>query len=48
MMLIHELINKDLNIVPKEAPLIILHSKSDICMANNGNYIKHNRQIDRR
>ena len=34
-MLINELLNKDPDIVPKEAPLIILDSKYDVSMANN-------------
>ena len=34
--------------VPKEAPLIVLDSKSDMCMANNGKDIKHTRRIARR
>ena len=35
-MLIHELFNKDTDIVPDEAPLILLDSNSSVCMANNG------------
>ena len=35
-MLIHELLNKDPDIVPEEAPLIVLYGKSAMCMANNG------------
>ena len=31
-MLIHELLNKDPDIVPEEDPLIVLDSKYDICM----------------
>ena len=34
--------------VPKEAPLIVLDSKSVMCMAKNGKYIKHTRHIARR
>ena len=34
--------------VPKEAHLIILDSKYDICMANNGKDTKHTRHIARR
>ena len=34
--------------VPKEAPLIALDSKSSICMANNGKDTKHTRYIARR
>ena len=46
-MLIHELINEDPDMVPKEAPLIVLDSKSAMCVANNGKYIKHTRHIAR-
>ena len=35
-MLIHEFLNKDPYIFPEEAPMIILDSKSDVCIANNG------------
>ena len=31
--------------VPKESPLIVLDSKSAICMANNGKDTKHTRHI---
>ena len=44
-MLIHELLNKDPDIVPEEAPLIVLDSKSAMCMAKNGTYTKHTRNI---
>ena len=47
-MLIHELLNKDTDMVPKEAPLIVLDSKSAMCMAKNGKDTKHNRHISRR
>ena len=47
-MLIHELLNKDTDIVPEESPLIILESKSAICMANNGKDTKHIRHIPSR
>ena len=47
-MLIHELLNKDSFIVPGEAPLIVLDSKSDMCMAKNGKDTKHTRHIARR
>ena len=47
-MLIHELINKDPDIVPKEAPLIVLDSKFDMCMAKNGKDTKHTGQIAKR
>ena len=46
-MLIHELLNKDLDIVPEEAPLIVLDSKSAMCMAKNGINTKHTRHIAR-
>ena len=46
-MLIHELLNKDQDIVPEEAPMIVLDGKSDMCMANNGNNAKHTRHIAR-
>ena len=35
-MLIHEFSNKYPHIVPEEAPLIVLDSKSDMCISNNG------------
>ena len=34
--------------VPKEAPLIVLDSKSDMCMAKNGKDTKHNIHISGR
>ena len=34
--------------VPKEAHLILLDSKSAMCMANNGKDTKHTRHISRR
>ena len=34
--------------VPKKAPLIDLDKKSSMCMAKNGKYTKHTRQIARR
>ena len=46
-MLIHELLNKDPDIVPEEAPLIVLDSKSAMCMAKNGKDTKHTRHIAR-
>ena len=42
-MLIHELMNKDPYIVPEEAPLNILDSKSAACMTKNGEDNKHTR-----
>ena len=47
-MLIHEVLNKDSDIVPEEAPQIILDSQSAICMSNNGKDTKHTRHISRR
>ena len=47
-MLIHELLNKDSDIVTEEATLIVLDSKSDMCMAKNGRDKKHTRHIARR
>ena len=47
-MLVHELLNGDPDMVPKEAPLILLDSKSAMCMAKNGNDTKHTRHIARR
>ena len=44
-MLIHELFNKDPYIVPEEDPLIVLDSKSAMCMAQNGKDTKHTRHI---
>ena len=44
-MLIHEFLNDDPDMVPKEAPLIVLDSKSAMCMANNGKDTKHTRNI---
>ena len=40
-MLIHELLNKDTYIVKEEAPLIVLDSKSAMCMDNNGKDTKY-------
>ena len=47
-MLVHELLNDYPDMVPKEAPLIVLDRKSAMCMAKNGNYTKHTRHIARR
>ena len=47
-MLIHELLKKDPDIVPEEAPLVVLDSKYAMCMANNGKDTKHTRNIARR
>ena len=47
-MLIHEFLNKDPDIVPEEEPLIILDSRSAVCMDKNGKQTKHTRHIARR
>ena len=47
-MLIRELLNKGPDIVPDEYTLILLDSKSAMCMYNNGKYTKHTRHIARR
>ena len=47
-MLINELLNEDLYMVPKEAPLIVLDSKSAMCISKNGKDTKHTRHISRR
>ena len=46
-MLVHELLNEDPDMVPKESPLIVLERKSAMCMAKNGRDTKHNRHIAR-
>ena len=48
IMLIHELLNKDPEIVPEEATLIVLYIKSDMCMSKNGKDTKNTRHIARR
>ena len=45
--LIHEFLNKDPDIIPEEAPLIVLDSKSAMCMSNTGNDTKHTIHIAR-
>ena len=47
-MLNNQLTNKDPHVVPEQACLIILDSKSVACMTKNDKGIKHNRHIDRR
>ena len=39
--------NKDPDIVTEEAPLIILHGKPSVCIADNGKATKHTRHIAR-
>ena len=46
-MLIHELLIKDPDIFPEEAPLIALDSKYNMCMAKNGKDTKNTRHIAR-
>ena len=46
-MLICEFLNKDPDIVPEEAPMILLYSKYAMCMANNGKDNKHTSHIAR-
>ena len=48
IMLIHEFLNKYPDIVPEEAPLVVLDSKYAMCMAKNGKDTKHTRHIARR
>ena len=47
-MLVNELLNEDPDMVPKEAPLIVLDSKSAMCMDKNGKDTKQTRNIARR
>ena len=37
--------NKDLDVVPEQSPLVLLDRKSSVCMTNNGNDIKQTRHI---
>ena len=43
--LINELLNNDTYIVPEEDPLVVLDSKSAMCMDKNGKDTKHTRHI---
>ena len=43
-----DFLNKDPDIFPEQAPLIILDRKSAMCMANNGKVTKKTRHIYRR
>ena len=47
-MRIHELLNKDPDIVPEESPVIILDRKYDVFMDKNGKDTKNTRHIARR
>ena len=40
-----ELLNKDPDVSTEQATFIILDSKSDVCIAKNGKYTKHNIHI---
>ena len=44
----NELLNKDTDVVPEQAHIIILDIKYAIWMANNGKDTKHTRNISRR
>ena len=46
-MSIHGFLNKDPDIFPEEAPIIILDSNSAVCMANNCRDTNHTRHIYR-
>ena len=47
-MLIHEFLNKDLDIVPEKAHMIVVYSESNIFMDKNGKDTKHTRHISSR
>ena len=47
-MLIREFLNKDPYIVPEGAPLIILDTKYDVCIAKDGKDTKRTRQVSRK
>ena len=47
-MLVHELLDEDPDMVPKESPLVVLDIKSSMCMAKNGKDTKHTRHIAKR
>ena len=47
-MLVHELLNEDPDMVPKEDPLIVLDRKYAMCMAKNGKNTNYTRHIARR
>ena len=46
-MINNELLNKDPNVLPEQAPLIILDRKLSVCVSNNSKYTKHTRKIDK-
>ena len=45
--MIHELLNNDPDIVPEKSPLIVLDSKSAMCMDKNDKDTEHSRHITR-
>ena len=47
IMLIHELLNKDPDIVLEEASLIVFDIIFSVCIAKNGKYAKHTIHIAR-
>ena len=47
-MLIHEVLNKDPDVVTEEAPMNILDIKSAVCMAKNDKDTNHTKHIERR
>ena len=44
-MINNDLKNKDPDVVPEQALIIILNKKSDVCMVKNGNGTKHTKHI---
>ena len=47
-MLVHEFLNEDPDMVPKEAPSIVLDSKSTMCVDKNSKDTEHTRHTARR
>ena len=47
-MLIHELLNKDPDIIPEKTPLLILDRNSDVCIDKNFKDTEHTSHISRR
>ena len=47
-MLNNEFPNKDPDVVTKQAPIVILYIKPDVCMDKNGKGAKHTRHLSRR
>ena len=44
-MINNKLLNKDPDVVPEQAHIVILDINSSMCMANNGKDTKHTRHI---